>query len=719
MMQNSVPQHPELQSLIDAMKDGAAIIAADGTILWVNDTWRKFAAANEGDTADEYIGVNYLDVCRQSSDAGDELARRVGTGIGGVLSGGEEFSTEYPCHSPTEKRWFEIIARPFGLSDQKYALIAHRNVTSRVEASVEASHAEQNVENLAAIVATMPDAVIAFDLDGKIISWNAAAYKLYGYERDEVIGESIEILYPPNWPAKVSDYIADIITRELRSFDVVRQTKYGDKRTIAVTAAPIRSITGEIIGIYNVHRDVTDERAAEQRLRNVLDNLFAFVGILGPDGTLLEANRAPLEAANLVSTDVIGKKFWDTYWWNHAPDVQERLIQACKDALKGELIRYDEQVRIADGRLVWIDFQVAPLKDLDGKIVNLIPSGIDITARKKMVEALKTSHDTFQNLVAKSPFGIYTVDEDFRLAHVSDGARSVFENVDPLIGHDFEAAFRTVWAEPFASEAIGLFRHTLATGEPYQAPSSTKMRQDTSEIESYDWRIERITMPDGRLGVVCNFYDLSERQRYEHHVRMLMREVNHRSKNLLTVVLSMARQTARNSLPVDFVERFSERLRGLSASQDLIVKRNWDGVGVRELVLSQMNHLSEEVRDNRVQVDGPEIIISPSAAEGIGMALHELATNALKYGALSVADGTVLVQWNLQQADQEFSINWREMNGPAVSPPERRGFGRIVIERMAANSVGGSVELDYDPTGVRWNLTAPLDGVRNKVSTLA
>ncbi|MEM5493850.1 PAS domain-containing protein [Hoeflea sp. AS16] len=700
-----------LQSLIDAMRDGVAIMAEDGTIACVNHVWRQFAIDNGGDPNSHYIGENYLLICRKSAELGDALARQVEAGLMQILAGGTDFRVQYPCHSDTEQRWFELLAAPLELGGACYVLITHRNITTLERARIELTDAEQNTRNLSAIVATMPDAVIAFDRQGLITSWNAAAEKLYGYESGGMVGQSIEMLYPSDWPQGASDYIAEIIESEIKYFDVVRQTRSGELRTIAVTAAPVRSATGDVVGVSTVHRDVTEERLAEQRLRSVLDNLFAFVGVLEPDGTLVEANRAPLEAAGIEAKDVVGKKFWDCYWWNYASEIQGQLQQSCQRARDGEIVRYDVQVRVAGDQLLWIDFQLAPLLDADGVVINLIPSGIDISDRKAMIQALKTSHDTFKDMVAGSPFGIYTVDADFRLAHVSNGAQPVFENVRPLIGRDFSEAIRIIWPDPFASETIKLFQHTLQTGEPYHAPSTIERRQDSNDVEAYDWKIERITMPDGRPGVVCNFYDLSERQRYDEHIRYLMREVNHRSKNLLTVVLSIARQTSRNSPPAEFLERFAQRLYSLSGSQDLIVQGNWGGVSVKGLVQSQIEHLGAELQGNRIRTEGPEMVFTPTAAQGIGMALHELSTNALKYGSLSNPKGTVSIDWDTTDNGKSFWIRWTERGGPPVSPPEHKGFGRTVIERMAALSVGGTVELDYAPEGVQWQLTAPFEEV--------
>ena len=125
----------------------------------------------------------------------------------------------------------------------------------------------------------------------------------------------------------------------------------------------------------------------------------------------------------------------------------------------------------------------------------------------------------FFNLIENAPFGLYVVDAQFRLQHVSTAAQKVFSQVRPLIGRDFAEVLRTVWADPFASEAIGRFRHTLETGEPYAAPNTTQLRNDIPDVESYDWKIERIKLPSGQFGVVCYFYDVTERKLAEDALR--------------------------------------------------------------------------------------------------------------------------------------------------------------------------------------------------------
>jgi two-component sensor histidine kinase len=186
-----------------------------------------------------------------------------------------------------------------------------------------------------------------------------------------------------------------------------------------------------------------------------------------------------------------------------------------------------------------------------------------------------------------------------------------------------------------------------------------------------------------------------------------MREVNHRAKNMLSLVQAIARQTAARE-PEDFIGRFTERIQALAANQDLLIRNEWQGVDVEDLVRAQLAHFADLV-GSRIAVRGPKVHLNAAAAQAIGLALHELATNAGKYGALSVGAGRVDVGW---QFDGDiFAMSWTERNGPPVSPPERRGFGSTVIGMMAKLSVGGEVELDYAPSGLAWRLTCPTANV--------
>jgi two-component sensor histidine kinase len=189
----------------------------------------------------------------------------------------------------------------------------------------------------------------------------------------------------------------------------------------------------------------------------------------------------------------------------------------------------------------------------------------------------------------------------------------------------------------------------------------------------------------------------------EEKERLLMREVNHRAKNMLSVVDAIAHQTAAQN-PKDFAERFSERIRALSANQDLLVRNEWRGVEIKDLVRAQLAHFADLI-GSRIVVDGPKLQLKAAGAQAVGLALHELATNAGKYGALSNDKGCVDICWGTD--GDTLTMNWTERGGPLVTTPKRRGFGTIVMEAMTARSIDGDVRLAYDPSGLIWHLTCP------------
>ncbi len=197
-------------------------------------------------------------------------------------------------------------------------------------------------------------------------------------------------------------------------------------------------------------------------------------------------------------------------------------------ALRGEALK-DLEITARNRRTgrSWQGIYTAtPVCDERGSVQYAVIAIQDITERRIAEDALRRAHDTFRHLVENSPFGVYVVNADFRLQVASAGAQNVFQNVRPLIGRDFEEVLRLLWAQPFADDAIARFRHTLTTGQPYRSPGTIERRRDTGSVDSYDWKIERLILPDGRPGVVCHFYDLSERQQYEADLRDADRKKN-------------------------------------------------------------------------------------------------------------------------------------------------------------------------------------------------
>jgi two-component sensor histidine kinase len=187
------------------------------------------------------------------------------------------------------------------------------------------------------------------------------------------------------------------------------------------------------------------------------------------------------------------------------------------------------------------------------------------------------------------------------------------------------------------------------------------------------------------------------------HLHLRMSEISHRAKNMLSLVEAIARQTAAHE-PEGFIGRFSERIQALAANQDLLVRNGWQGVDVEDLVRAQLAHFVDLI-GSRIAVRGPKLRLKAASAQAIGLAIHELATNAGKYGSLSTEMGRVDVSWGT--ANGTLTMRWTEREGPPVSAPQRRGFGTTVMEAMTERSLGGEVDLDYAPSGLTWRLACP------------
>lgn len=207
--------------------------------------------------------------------------------------------------------------------------------------------------------------------------------------------------------------------------------------------------------------------------------------------------------------------------------------------------------------------------------------------------------------------------------------------------------------------------------------------------------------------------DITHRKEQDGHIRFLLREVSHRSKNLLAIIQAMATQTARTSRTYEaFQSRFSQRLQAMAASHDLLVNQDWEGVDIGALVRAHLRPFAEET-GGRLEIGGPDLLLKPDAAQSLGLALHELATNATKYGALSIAGGTVSISWNVvrEPTPARFHMIWSESRGPIVTKPGHKGFGHVVFERMIGRALKASIDIRYPPDGFVWSLDADLASV--------
>lgn len=262
-------------------------------------------------------------------------------------------------------------------------------------------------------------------------------------------------------------------------------------------------------------------------------------------------------------------------------------------------------------------------------------------------------------------------------------------------------------------------RRAAASNGPERCQFEFRIRRRSDGAERWIALQGRRYPPDADPGAPSELIgvarDVTARKQRETHMHLLMREVTHRSKNLLAIIQAMARQTVKDSITAsEFEQRFSARLRGLAASHDLLAARDWHGASIGELVRWQLGPALDAAGE-RISIAGPELYLNPEAAQNIGLAFNELASNASRFGALSNATGRVAVTWWMDDPGgiepRRFHIGWSESGGPEVSEPRRTGFGHKVVERLAARALDGVVKLTFPSSGLQWSLHIPVSFV--------
>ena len=306
-------------------------------------------------------------------------------------------------------------------------------------------------------------------------------------------------------------------------------------------------------------------------------------------------------------------------------------------------------------------------------------------------------------IVSSSGDAIIQVDGQGNIENWNKGAETIFGYAsDEIIGKPKSILVPKALISEFESQ-----RPKVLAGEVVRSESLrlTKSGQKI-DVEFVD---APIIGPYGEnIGYSTMIKDISERRAASDHRQFLMQELAHRTKNQLAIIQSIAQQTKRSASTLDdFISAFNDRLQGLAASHNILAKQQWKEIPLRELVRSQIGVLLVDI-DKSVDISGPEIVLNAVQAESLGLSLHELTTNSLKHGALSVVGGRISVSWNsLDKTDTpKVVFEWEESGGPEIKKaPSRQGFGSKVLNTLTAVSLGGDAQTEFRPRGLYWRLT--------------
>jgi PAS domain S-box-containing protein len=482
-----------------------------------------------------------------------------------------------------------------------------------------------------------------------------------------------------------------------------------EERFLDLVYQPVRNPAGEVIGIFAQGVDVTDRLTAEQALRQseaqfrtFADAMPNHVWTATAEGLLDWFNPRVFEYSGTAAGALDGSNWTSMV---HPDDVGSATEKWRQALAAGVFYETEFRLRRHDGIYRWFIARAVPIRDADGATLRWIGTNTDIDDQKQAVQALLQSERRLQ--LSQNAAGIAALELDIESGTV--------------VGSE---GFWQLWGlEPRESVHISVLEE-IVIPEDKDVRSTPETRKAGSAVPNVEYRIRRpdtgelrwlsrhIDFVHDETGKPIKMFgvlqDITDRREAQGRQELLTHELEHRIKNILAMVAAIASQTLRNTDIATASATFNERLRALANAHDILNKTRWTSASMREVIDNTIAAFPVD----QISVSGPSLPINPKMALTLALAVNELATNALKYGALSNPDGKVSIDWSLQPShdrpgDVRLVWRWREIDGPPVIQPTRRGFGRFLIERVFGTDFGGSVKIDYHPDGVECVLNAP------------
>jgi PAS domain S-box-containing protein len=443
-------------------------------------------------------------------------------------------------------------------------------------------------------------------------------------------------------------------------------------------------------------------RESEERFRTMLEHAPVMIWISGPQGECLHLNKA-LRSFWGVEEAAIANFDWRS---TMHPDDAAHIGQSMMHALATQThVTIRGRYSNASGNYRILVTEATPRFASDGGFQGMIGVNVDVTEREQAEKALRDSETRFRLAVEAAPSGMVLSDQSGRIVLVNAHAERLFGyERDELIGKHIEVLVPKQFqiAHPAFRRGYGI----APTARPMGVGRDlTAQRKDGSEIP-VEIGLSPIEAADGAM-VLTAVVDISERKRADSQRNLLLAELDHRVKNTLAVVQGIAHQTFRGSNASAVAKAaFEGRLIALANAHNLLTRSSWSSALLSDIAADALH--ANTMNSLRVTLDGSPILLRPREALSLAMALHELSTNALKYGALSNEVGRVTLTWEI--TTNRLRIKWQEQNGPAVRPPKSRGFGSNLIEMTIIHDLDGSVELDFQKEGLICTLDVPIAG---------
>jgi PAS domain S-box-containing protein len=430
-------------------------------------------------------------------------------------------------------------------------------------------------------------------------------------------------------------------------------------------------------------------------LEDFFENGELALHLVGPNGSILRANKAELKMLGYTADEYIGRHIAEF----HAD--QSTIEEILARLGRGEkLDKFPARLKAKDGSIKEVEITSSVHFEGD-KFVHTRCFTTDVTELRRTQAALRAKDDQLKKVLEALPAAVYTTDKDGYITYFNPAAEA-FAGRTPVLGAEqwcVTFRLRDNKGAPLPHEQCPM-AIALKEQRPVRGVQAFAERPDGSVVPFQPYPTPLFDDNGELTGAVNMLVDISDQKAREKQIEFVMRELSHRSKNLLTIVQSVAMQTVRHSESFDdFQDKFMSRLHAMARMHDLLVANEWQGAKIQDIVRKEISAFMED--HSRVVAGGSEVSLNPSAAQSLSLAIHELATNAIKYGALSQETGTVHVSWDGANGSG-IAFSWREEGNNPAAPTGRQGFGTHLLK-----AIFDKPQFDYSAGGLSFTGVLP------------
>jgi PAS domain S-box-containing protein len=582
------------------------------------------------------------------------------------------------------------------------------------------AHALGDVNGLSReAIETLPAAIYMTDAEGRLTFYNAAAAEFWGCHPE--LGEakfcgSWKLYWPDGTPLPHDACPMALALRQrrpIRGMEAVAERPDGTRIPFIPYPTPLFDVSGRLTGAVNMLVDISERKQAEADLAERQAQLAVFVEHAPAAIAMFDREMRYLAVSRRFVIDfrlppeaqLMGKSHYEVF-----PEIPQRWRDIHARVLAGEeLSQEEDQFRRQDGRTEWTGWSMAPWRGGDGTIGGAVLFAEVTTEQVEARRALADSEARFRATFENAAVGVALVGTDGSILRANNSfARMLGYSVEELTTRTFQ----DVTHPDDLAKNLSVLNKTLAGEAASYCIEKRYVRKDGGIVWA-SLTVGCVRKTDGGVDYfVSVVQDITERKRVEEQQRTLLAELDHRVKNALATVSAVVSHSKQESRSVaDFIAALDGRIRSMATTHELLSSHRWQGVSLTELVRLE---LAPYATSGNTEIDGPGILLKPQAGHAMAMVLHELATNAAKYGALSTKNGRVSIRWDRRPSvhpRSDLVFEWQEIGGPSVVHPGKASYGTSIIRELIPYELDGKVELVFACKGLRCRLEIPADWI--------